>query len=368
MNSTAAVVPPGGAGRSGQHVRESGDPGQDREARGHVRPECSKHGVTSLLPGKKLLCLRLASCDESRGRPPPVLTGHPKKLLIAEGIPSSVITPRVWPISGRPRSRRFSPAVSLREAGGHGTQKVTPRMPPRWRVFLESEGPTTRPVGPGPARRLRPPPSRPSTTAAPRGRAGRHGDGEGEEQDSAGERGQANSHAGEECDAQQGLGHGRRPACNRHELGRQEREKRCGIIQELGEPAPRHPRVPIGPHSPKRSATADKNPAASAMRMATGAAFESLFVDRMIQSPFAAARSPKSALPGPWYTSPTRHGRPKNPTESSGARIRTRPPPAPPHPPAIPNAGRGVVIPRARGLNAWASPGSPIPWRPAGVG
>jgi CSLREA domain-containing protein len=31
------------------------------------------------------------------------------------------------------------------------------------------------------------------------------------------------------------------------------------------------------------------------------------------------------------------------------------------------NAGGGVVIPRARGLNAWSSPGSPIPWRPAGV-
>ena len=30
--------------------------------------------------------------------------------------------------------------------------------------------------------------------------------------------------------------------CNRHERGRQEGENRCGIIQELGEPAPRHPR------------------------------------------------------------------------------------------------------------------------------
>ena len=79
------------------------------------------------------------------------------------------------------------------------------------------------------------------------------------------------------------------------------------------------------------------------MRMATGAVFESLFFDRMIQSPFAAARSPKSALPGPWYTSPTRHSRPENQTESSGARIRTRPPLAPRHPPAIPNRGRGVV-------------------------
>ena len=71
---------------------------------------------------------------------------------------------------------------------------------------------------------------------------GRHGDGEGEEQDSAGERGQADAHAGEERDAQQGLGHGRRPACDRHEPGRQEGEERRGIIQEPGEPAPRHPR------------------------------------------------------------------------------------------------------------------------------
>ena len=67
--------------------------------------------------------------------------------------------------------------------------------------------------------------------------------------------------------------------------------------------------------------------------LATGAALESLFVDRMIQSPFTVARSPKSALPGPWYTSPTRHSRPENQPESSGAesggvtaRVRGAPP------------------------------------------
>src|SRR3954447_2807155 len=87
------------------------------------------------------------------------------------------------------------------------------------------------------------------------------------------------------------------------------------------------------------------------MRMATGAASESLFFDRMIQSPSATARSPKSALPGPWYTSPTRHGRPETQTESSGARILAVPPLAPRHPPAIPNGGRGVIIPRATGIN-----------------
>src|SRR5262249_39412931 len=69
-------------------------------------------------------------------------------------------------------------------------------------------------------------------------------------------------------------------------------------------PTPPHapPGGPPAPHSQKRPATADKNPAASAMRIATGAVFESLFFDRMIQSRFAAARSPRSALPGPWYT------------------------------------------------------------------
>src|SRR5262249_23157691 len=52
-----------------------------------------------------------------------------------------------------------------------------------------------------------------------------------------------------------------------------------------------------------------------------------------------------------WYTSLTRHGRPETQTESSGARIRALPPLAPRHPLAIPNGGRGVVIPRASGLN-----------------
>src|SRR3954454_15770583 len=53
----------GRRGRSGQHVRESGDPDQDRDSCCHARPNRSKHDPTSSHSGKEMSCL----CPMTRG-------------------------------------------------------------------------------------------------------------------------------------------------------------------------------------------------------------------------------------------------------------------------------------------------------------
>src|SRR5262249_52661651 len=59
----------GRRGRSGQHVRESGDPEKDRDSCGHARPNRSKHDSTSSRSGKEMACLRpMTPGDGSSGK------------------------------------------------------------------------------------------------------------------------------------------------------------------------------------------------------------------------------------------------------------------------------------------------------------
>src|SRR3954463_14722395 len=78
-----------------------------------------------------------------RGKATPRPRRSPEEVAHRRLGSQSVITMTAWPVSGRPMSRPFFPS-HFTESGGWTRGPIeSPGTPPRWRVSLAGEAPTT---------------------------------------------------------------------------------------------------------------------------------------------------------------------------------------------------------------------------------